>query len=56
MLTLTESKIEILLKIGEMLGNVHTGISIVVALDKIGVLNAPVLKTGEVKTVEVLIG
>ena len=53
---LTESKIEMLLKIGEILGNVHTGISIVDATDKIGVLNSPVLKIGEVKIVEVHTG
>ena len=45
-----------LLKIGEMLGKVHTGMSIVDVLDKIGVLNSHVLKTGEIKTVEVLTG
>ena len=54
MLTLTESKTEILLQIGAILGKVHTGISIVDATNKIGMLNAPILKTGEVKTVEVL--
>ena len=38
MLTLTESKTEILLKIVESLGNVHTGITIVDVTGKIGVL------------------
>ena len=46
MLTLTESKTKILLKIGETLGRVHTRISTVDVLDKIC----------EVKTVVVLTG
>ena len=45
MLILTESKIEMLLKIGEIPGKVHTGTSTVDGTDKIGVLNASVLKT-----------
>ena len=54
---LTESKTEILLKIGAILGRVHIGISIVDA-DKIGVLAAVVLKieVDEVKIDEVLTG
>ena len=56
MLMLTESKTEMLLKIGEILGNVHTGVSTVVATDKIGVLNSHVLKIGEVKIFEVHTG
>ena len=49
MLMLTESKTKILLKIGAILGRVHTSISTIgvmeVDADKIGVLNASVLKT-----------
>ena len=52
MLTLTESKTEILLKIGAILGKVHTGVSTIdgvaaieVDTDKIGVLVAIVHKT-----------
>ena len=56
MLILIESKTEMLLKIGEMLGKVHTGMSTVDVLDKIGVLNSHVLKIGEVKIVEVHTG
>ena len=44
MLTLTKSRIEILLKIGETLGKVHTGISTVDVLGKIGVLSASKVK------------
>ena len=44
MLILTESKTEILLKIGAILGKVHTGISIVDATDEIEVFNASVVK------------
>ena len=57
---ITESKTEILLKIGAILGRVHTGISTVgakkVDAGKIGVLDATVHKTevDEVKTDEVL--
>ena len=60
MLMLTESKTEILLKIGAILGRVHTGISTIGAIevdvDKIGVLNVVVLKTevDEVKIDEIL--
>ena len=54
MLILTESKTEILLKIGAILGKVHTGISTIDATDKIGVLNASILKTKDAKTDEVL--
>ena len=56
MLILIESKTEILLKIGAILDNVHTRMSTVDVLDKIGVLNSLVLKTGNAKTVEVLTG
>ena len=52
MLILIESKTEILLKIGAILGRVHTGISTVDAT----VLNASVLKTKDAKTYEVLTG
>ena len=59
---LTESKTEILLKIGAILGRVHTGISTMGAIEvdaeKIGALNVVVLKTkvDEVKTVKILTG
>ena len=59
---LTKSKSEILLKIGAIPDRVHTGISTIGAIevdaDKIGVLNATMLKTkvDEVKTIEILIG
>ena len=53
MLTLTESKTEMLLKIGEILGRVHTGIFTVDVLEKIGVLNSPALKIEKLKIVEV---
>ena len=62
MLMLTESKTEILLKIGAILGRVHTGISTIGAIEvdaeKIGVLDATIHKTevDEVKTNEVLTG
>ena len=49
MLMLIESKTEILLKIGAIIGRVHTGISTMGAIevdaDKIGGLNAIVVKT-----------
>ena len=58
MLILTESKTEMLLKIGEIPGKVHTGTSTVDGTDKIGVLNASILKTEveDAKIDEVLIG
>ena len=57
---LTESKTEILLKIGAILGRVHTGISTIGAIevdaDKVGLLATIVLETevDEVKIDEVL--
>ena len=57
---LTESKTEILLKIGAILGRVHTGISTMGAIEvdanKIGELNVVVLKTevDDAKTDEIL--
>ena len=45
MLILTESKTKILLKIGAIIGKVHTGISTVDGTEKIVVLNASVIKT-----------
>ena len=62
MLTLTESKTEILLKIGAIISRVHTGISTMGAIEvdaeKIGVLSAVVLKTevDDAKTDDILTG
>ena len=63
MLTLTESKAKMLLKIGAILGRVYIGVSTIdgvaaieVDTNKIGVLNADVLKTEveDAKTDEIL--